>query len=200
MRPQASPAYERNREPIARALGDVLPAKGTVLELASGSGAHAGFFAQRFPSLVWQPSDVDPVAVESCRAWQMELERGNLLPPLELDVSRSSWPAQRYDAILAINLLHISPYPIVPRGLFAGAARVLAVGGPVVLYGPFFRDDHPTARSNLEFDASLRSRNPEWGVRRLGDVVAIARESGFELERIVEMPANNVVVVVRKQL
>jgi len=198
MKPQASPAYQRNREPLARALTEILPATGVVLELASGPGAHAGFFAQRFPELRWQPTDVAEDALASCRAWVEELDCANLLAPLALDARSDRWPVSRCNAVVAINLIHISPFPTVVCGLFAGAARTLGGGEPVVLYGPFFRNDQPTAASNLAFDQSLRLRNPEWGVRQLEDVVAIGSERGFELDRVVDMPANNVVVVMRK--
>ena len=191
-----APATERNREPIAAVLRDVLPAGGTVLEVASGTGEHAAYFARLFPHLVWQPSDRDPDALNSIEAWAGDSDATNLRPPLVLDAA-GTWPVDRVDAILCVNMTHISPWSAT-LGLMRGAGRVLPAGGPLILYGPYRRGDVPTAPSNEAFDESLRARNPEWGLRRLEDVTAEAAANGLRFERVVEMPANNVSLVFRR--
>lgn len=192
-----APATERNREPILAVLREVLPSAGTLLEVASGTGQHAASFARAFPGLVWQPTDLEPEALASIEAWRAEAGLTNLRAPLRLDACADSWPVEAVEAVLCVNMLHIAPWEAC-QGLLRGAARVLAPGGPLVLYGPYFVQGRPTAPSNLAFDASLRERNPAWGVRELGAVVAEARRHGLELERTVDMPSNNLTVVLRK--
>ena len=192
-----APATERNREPIAAVLREVLPDAGTVLEIASGSGEHAAFFARLFSELTWQPSDPDPDSLSSVEAWQADSEAANLLPPVFLDAASETWPLDRADAILCINMVHISPWAATV-GLMRGAGRLLPAGGPLVLYGPYRRAEVETAPSNEAFDASLKSRNTEWGLRDLADVWAAAEANGLRFERLWDMPANNLTVVFRR--
>jgi SAM-dependent methyltransferase len=194
---QCAPAAERNRGPIAAVLREVLPERGTVLEVASGTGQHAAYFARLFPHLVWQPSDPDPEALASIRAWRAEAGATNLLEPVELDAAAPCWPVERADALLCVNMVHISPWAATV-GLIEGAGRVLTPGAPLILYGPYRRAGVPTAPSNEAFDASLRARDPEWGLRTLEAVRAEAEASGLRYERLFEMPANNVTAVFRK--
>ena len=194
---RSSPATERNREPIAAVLREALPERGTALEIASGTGEHAAYFAGCFPTLRWQPSDPDPNALASIRAWREEAGVDNLLEPLRLDAAAETWPVAAADAILCINMVHISPWAAT-EGLMRGAKRLLPEGGPLVLYGPFRRAGVTTAPSNEAFDQSLRARNPEWGLRDLEAVEAEALKRGLRLERVVEMPANNLTVVFRR--
>lgn len=193
-----APAPERNREPLLPVLREELPAHGTLLEVASGTGQHAVFFARAFPGLRWQPTDLDAESLESIEAWRVEAALPNLLAPLPLDAQSDAWPVSAADAILCINMIHISPWASC-QGLMRGAARVLPPGGPLVLYGPYFVEGRPTAPSNLAFDASLRERNASWGVRELGAVSAEALRHGLELVRVVDMPSNNLTVVFRKR-
>lgn len=191
-----APATERNREPIATVLGEVLPDSGLVLEVASGTGEHAAWFAALFPRLRWQPSDPDPQALDSIRAWSEEAGLANLLEPLLLDASAEIWPVEAADAILCINMVHISPWAAT-EGLMRGAGRLLAPGAPLVLYGPYRRAGVPTAPSNQAFDSSLRARDPRWGLRGLESVTAEAERNGLRFDRLFEMPANNVTAVFR---
>ncbi len=191
-----APATDRNREPIAANLRDVLPAAGTVLEVASGTGEHAIHFARGFPALTWQPSDPDPAALASIRAWAEAARLPNLRPPLLLDAAAPAWPVDRADAMLCINMVHISPWEATV-GLLTNAAKLLPVGGPLVLYGPYFQRGVETAPSNLAFDESLRSRDSRWGLRPLEEVVALAQSLGLHLETVHSMPANNLAVVLR---
>jgi SAM-dependent methyltransferase len=191
-----APATERNREPIAAVLREVLPAHGLVLEVASGTGEHAAYFARLFPALDWQPSDPDPGALNSIEAWVADAELPNLREPVQLDAA-GTWPIARAEAVLCINMVHISPWTAT-LGLLGGAAGVLAPGAPLVLYGPYRQRDVPTAPSNEAFDRSLKDRNPDWGLRELEEVVAAAERQGLQLDRIFEMPANNLTVVFRK--
>jgi hypothetical protein len=193
-----APAPERNREPLLPILREELPPQGTLLEVASGTGQHAVFFAQAFPGLRWQPTDLDTESLESIEAWRAEAALPNLLAPLPLDAQSDVWPLTAADAVLCINMIHISPWTSC-QGLMRGAARVLPPGGPLVLYGPYFVEGRPTAPSNLAFDASLRERNASWGVRELGAVSAEALRHGLELARVVDMPSNNLTVVFRKR-
>jgi SAM-dependent methyltransferase len=192
-----APAAERNREPIAAVLRDLLPAAGLVLEVASGTGEHAVHFARAFPALAWQPSDPDEEARASIAAWQEQEGIANLLPPLRLDASAETWPIDRADAIVCINMIHISPWAAT-EGLMRGAARLLAPGAPLILYGPYRRAEVATAPSNEDFDRSLRTRNPAWGLRNVADVKAEAEGRGLRFERLVEMPANNLILVFRR--
>ena len=192
-----APATERNREPILAVLREELPAQGLMLEVASGTGEHAAYFAPHFPGLAWQPSDGDSDSLASILAWQRESGAANLRPPVLLDAASATWPIDRADAILCVNMVHISPWTAT-EGLMCGAGRLLPAGGPLILYGPYRRAGVPTAPSNEAFDESLKARNPDWGLRLLEDVAAEAAANGLALERVVEMPANNVILVFRK--
>ena len=192
-----APAAGRNREPIAAVLTEELPSSGLVVEVASGTGEHAVHFARTFPRLQWQPSDPDPAALESVAAWREAVRLPNLLPPIRLDASDPAWPVASADAVLCINMIHISPVAATV-GLVTGAARLLAPGSPLVLYGPFFEEGVETAPSNLAFDASLQARDPEWGLRSVEWLDRVASEQGFRRSRRVAMPANNVTLVYRR--
>ena len=194
---QSAPATERNREPIVEVLRQLLPDRGLALEIASGTGEHIMHFAGLFPKLLWQPSDAEPAALRSIQAWRDEAGLFNLLPPVSLDVRAAQWPVTEADAILCINMVHISPWSAT-AGLMRGAALLLPPGAPLYLYGPYLQDDVETAPSNLAFDSDLRARNPEWGLRRLEAVVAEAEGQGFRLDRVVPMPANNLSVILGK--
>lgn len=185
-----APATLRNRDVILSVLCEVLPAAGLVLEVASGSGEHIAYFAESLPQLEWQPSDPAPAALASIAAWSAGI--ANVRPPLALDAAAAEWPLARADAMLCINMVHISPWQAT-LGLFAGAARLLVSNAPLYLYGPFHRAGVTTAESNLAFDANLRARDPTWGLRAVEDVTAAAQ--GFELTQLVEMPANNLSLV-----
>lgn len=185
-----APATERNRDAILTLLTRVLPPGGLVLEIASGSGEHAVYFARGLPGHVWQPSDLDPTARASIVAWSEESGLPNVRPPLELDAAAPVWPAVAPEAIVCINMVHISPWASA-CGLFTGAGRVLPPGGVLFLYGPFRFDGAFTAPSNEAFDASLRARDPRWGVRDVRDLSSLARDNGLVLEEVVDMPANN---------
>lgn len=188
-----APATQRNRQPILEVLMRLLPAEGTVLELASGTGEHAVWFAHQLRPLVWQPSDADPEMRASIAAHARTQGVATIRDPLAIDVSASHWPVERADAAVCINLIHIAPWTVA-EGLFAGAARVLPAGAPLLLYGPFKRGGVHTAESNARFDRSLRAQNPAWGVRDLDEVDALAQASGFAPLEVVEMPANNLTV------
>lgn len=192
-----APAAARNREPILAVLGEVLPARGLVLELASGTGEHALHFARAMPALDWQPSDPDEGARGSIAAWREAEGTANLRAPVALDAAAADWPVDRADAIVCINMVHISPWAAT-EGLMRGAGRVLPAGGPLVLYGPYRRPGRELEESNAAFDADLRRRNPQWGLRELTAVEDCAREQGLALESVVEMPANNLTLVFRK--
>jgi len=194
---RSAPAALRNRDPIAAILAEELPASGLVLELASGTGEHAVHFAARFPALVWQPSDPDAGARASIEAWRAESGLSNLLPPIELDAASADWPLDRADAMLCINMVHISP-PASAEGLMAGAGRLLAPGAPLILYGPYLEDGVETAPSNLDFDRSLKQRDPRWGLRDIAWMDEIAAASGLSRMRRVAMPANNLMLVYRR--
>lgn len=192
-----SPAVARNRQPILEVLQQVLPERARVLEVASGSGEHALYCAAAMPGWAWQPSDPTPEARASIAAWRERAGPSNLAEPLRLDATDAdSWPADSCEAIVAINLLHISPWEVA-EALMARAGERLVEGGTLYLYGPFRRGGH-TAPSNAAFDASLRRRDPRWGVRDLEAVTAEAWRHGLALERVVEMPANNLSVVLQR--
>ena len=193
---RAAPAVKRNREPIAAVLDDELPVAGLVLEIASGTGEHGLYFARRWPAMLWQPSDPDPMARASIEAWRSDGPE-NLLPPLALDAARPDWPLDRSDAIVCINMTHISP-PAATRGLFGGAGRLLGAGAPLVIYGPFLEDGVATAPSNLAFDQSLRAQDSLWGLRRVAWIDELAEEQGLARTRRVAMPANNLTLVYRR--
>ena len=217
---RSAPAAQRNREPIIEVLREWLPAKGLVLEIASGTGEHAVAFAEAFPHLEWQPSDIHPDALSSIAAWRAEAALPNLHDPVALDASAPDWPVSQADALLSIkmdsdscddskpaekggfdvvlnlNMVHISPWSAA-LGLLDGAARVLKRGGALILYGPWLRAGVETAPSNLAFDQQLRERDPEWGLRRVEDFDAAASNRGFALEQTRAMPANNLMLLFR---
>lgn len=194
---RSAPAALRNRGPIAEVLADWLPESGTVLEVASGTGEHAVLFAERFPNLTWQPSETHPGALASIKAWLEEASLPNLRPPVVVDASTSEWSLERADAVLNINMVHISPWGAA-LGLLAGGARVLPAGGPLILYGPWLKADIETMPSNLEFDAELKRRDPEWGLRWVEDFVAAAAQKGLKMEETRLMPANNLMLLFRR--
>lgn len=198
-----APATQRNREPILRVLLDVLPPEGTVLEIASGTGEHAVYFAPRLKPRMWLPSDADAQARASIAAWGAHCPADNLRPPLALDARDPVWPVELGEAveppisaIISINMIHIAPWSAC-LGLMAGAARLLPPGGVLYLYGPFQQGGRHTAPSNAAFDESLRTQNPHWGVRDLDEVTAAARREGLALLGTHDMPANNLSVVFR---
>jgi Protein of unknown function (DUF938) len=193
---RSAPATQRNREPILAVLQAILPASGTVLEVASGTGEHAVGFARALPGLVWQPSDPSPDARDSIAAWIAEEGLANVLPPLALDAASDDWPTDHADALVCINMVHISPWSAT-EGLMRGAGLLLPRGAPLYLYGPYRRSGRALEPSNAAFDADLRRRNPEWGLRLLEDVAECAGSRGLRLEQVVEMPANNLSVVFR---
>jgi SAM-dependent methyltransferase len=188
----------RNRDPILAVLRSFLPSGGTVLEIASGTGEHAEYFARHLPHLVWQPTDPDPDALASISAHRSAAQLGNLLAPVRLDVTASDWPIRQADAVVSINMIHISPW-IAAQGLMSGAARLLSAGEVLYLYGPFKENGIHTAPSNAAFDASLRARDPLWGVRDVSDVCELAGSHGFEFAERVAMPANNLSLVFRRR-
>lgn len=193
---RVAPAVARNRDAILDVLRRVLPRAGLVLEIASGSGEHAVHFAKALPALQWQPSDLEPVALRSILAHTRAAGLPNLLPPTTLDAGAPHWPVERADAVLAINLIHISPWSAA-QGLMAGAGRVLRADGVLFLYGPFKADGVHTAPSNASFDADLRGRDPSWGVRDVEAVARAASSHGLQLVERVAMPANNFSLVFR---
>ena len=195
----STPAAKRNREPILALLREVLPATGRVLEIASGSGEHAVHFATHLPALVWQPSDPSAQARGSIDAWRRHAGLTNLESPLALDVT-GSWPdaADEVSAMVCINMLHISPWAAT-QALLREAGRRLPAAGVLVVYGPFMRHGEHTAASNAAFDTDLRRRDPAWGIRSLEDVTAEAEAHGFDLQRVDELPANNLGVVFRRR-
>ncbi len=190
-----APATERNREPIREVLARVLPATGQVLEIASGTGEHAVAFARAFPGLTWQPTDPDATSRASIAAWREEAQLPNLAAPLAFDVT-GAWPVEAVDVIVCINMIHIAPWEAAVA-LFAGAGRVLADAGVLVTYGPY-KFDGVTAPSNENFDQSLKSRDPRWGVRDVTDLTRLAGQAGLALVETVAMPANNHILVFRR--
>ncbi|WER49363.1 DUF938 domain-containing protein [Cupriavidus sp. WKF15] len=192
-----APATERNREPILAVLRNVLPAKGTVLEIASGTGQHAVHFAAALPGLTWQPTDPDAAARASIAAWIAHAGLANVRAPLALDVCTQPWGIEAADAVVCINMIHIAPWAAA-QALFAGAGRLLEAGGVLVLYGPYRRGGAHTAPSNAAFDAQLRAADPDWGVRDMEDVIALGEAQGMRCDAPVAMPANNFMLVFRK--
>ncbi|PZO36243.1 MAG: SAM-dependent methyltransferase [Pseudanabaena frigida] len=197
---QYAPATLRNRDVILDVLLQVLPPEGTVLEIASGTGEHAVFFAPSLQPRKWIPSDPNPLAIASITAWQEHYPSDNLSEPLVIDVTNPEWsdrfPSQNQSiqAIVNINMIHISPWAAC-LGLMTGAKNLLPVGGILYLYGPFKQNGKHTSDSNADFDASLRYQNPEWGVRDLEDVVAIAAKNNLAMPKVQAMPANNLSVI-----
>ncbi len=192
-----SPAAERNKEPIAAVLARHLPRQGLVLEIASGTGQHALHFARRFPSLDWQPTDPDAANRASIDAWARGAGLPNLRAALALDVHRRPWPVATAAVVLCINMVHIAPWSAT-LALCEGGAERLAPEGLLYLYGPYRVGGRHTAPGNEEFDAALRARDADWGVRDLEAVVDVAQRSGFVLIETVAMPANNQSVVLRR--
>jgi SAM-dependent methyltransferase len=190
------PHVARNRAAILDVLKRVLPVRGLLLEIASGSGEHAAYFARELPALAWQPTDPDPQALASIAAHRADAGMANLRAPLRLDVTAPAWPVDRADVVMCNNMIHIAPW-VACEGLVVGAARVLAAGGMLYFYGPYKIAGRHTAPSNAAFDADLRARNPEWGIRDLDDVTALARQHGFTGPETVPMPANNLSVIFR---
>lgn len=196
---QFAPATERNRDPVLAVLQDVLPPKGTVLEIASGTGEHAVYFAPRLRPRYWLPSEVNPLLQESILAWQEEFPSDVLYPPIEIDVMSENWwqgVEKKPCAIVCINLIHIASWSAC-EGLVQGAGALLASGGILYLYGPFKQEGVHTAASNAAFDESLQQQNPQWGVRNLEDVVSLGKAHHLELQDVIAMPANNLSVVLR---
>lgn len=192
-----APATLRNRDAIIAVLQEVLPDSGTVLEVASGTGEHAVYFGEKFPDLTWQPSDPDPDGCRSIAAWTKRAGVGNVLPPLQLDALALRWDIEKPSAILCINMVHIAPWE-ASIGMFEKAALLLEPGSSFYLYGPYFRGDAPTAQGNLDFDRSLKSRNLRWGIREVADMDALATKNGFTRADLVEMPANNLSLIYRR--
>ena len=192
-----SPSAARNREPILQVLRRMLPVRGLVLEIAGGSGEHVVHFAAGLPGLEFQPTDPDPAAVASIAAWIAHAGLGNVRAPVLFDVRDAAPPVAAADAIVCINMIHIAAPEATPA-LIGHAAQMLSKGGPLVLYGPFRCAGVATAAGNEEFDASLKQRDPRWGLRWLEDVAAMARDAGFSGPEIVEMPANNLCVAFAK--
>lgn len=196
-----APATLRNRDAILAELRALLPreseGRATVLEIASGTGEHVVHFARALPWIDWQPSDPGQEACLSITAWIAEMLLDNVAPPLRLDVMHADWQVPRADAVLCSNMVHIAPWAAT-EALFAGAARLLPPGGALILYGPYLREDVPTAESNLAFDHSLRSRDSGWGLRAVADMDALAEANRFARERLIEMPANNIMLVHRR--
>lgn len=190
-------AADRNKGPILEVLKTALPPSGVVLEIASGTGQHAAFFAEHLPHLVFIPSDCDPQAIASIRQWCSEANLPNLNPPVVLDVLSADWPVKLANAVLCSNMIHIAPWECTVA-LVNGAARILPAHGLMILYGPFREHGHFLAPSNAEFDESLRQRNPQWGVRDLDDVESAATTAGFSLRKIVRMPVHNCTLLFEK--
>jgi len=194
---QYRPHVARNRDALLDVLRRVLPRRGLVLEIASGSGEHAAYLAAQLPDLTWQPTDPDQAALASIAAHRADAALPNVLPPLALDVTAKQWLVERADAVMCCNMIHIAPWEAC-EGLLAGAARVLPDGGLLYLYGPYKIGGRHTAPTNEAFDAQLRSRDPAWGIRDLHDVTALAQAHGFALAETVPMPANNLSVIFRR--
>ncbi len=192
---RTSPSTARNSQPILDVLKPRLAADARVLEVASGAGEHALFLVAALPGVRWQPTDRDHEALASITAWRGASGSENLAAPLRLDAAdAASWPAGPFDAVVCINMVHISPWAAT-QGLMAGAGRALAPGGRLFLYGPYLEAEVETAASNLAFDASLKSRHPAWGLRQLADVRAEAAANGLAFAERIAMPANNLMLV-----
>lgn len=193
-----APATLRNREPILAELRRVLPARGLLLEIASGTGEHAAFMTPQLPDIAWQPSDARPESLADIDGYARDSDCARIRPALRLDVTAARWPLAQADAVFCANMIHIAPWSAA-EGLFAGAGKILSPGAPLVLYGPFKRNGAHTAPSNEHFDEALRAQDPRWGVRCLdAEVAPLAARSGFRLETVVAMPANNLTLVFRR--
>jgi SAM-dependent methyltransferase len=193
-----SPSAERNKEPIAQVLMRVLPAEGDVLEVGSGTGQHILHFARAMPHLRWQPTERDANCLTSIERWLAADALPNVVPPVRLDVHDEVWPVSDATAVVCINMIHIAP-PSATEALLRGASRVLSAGGILALYGPYRRQGRHISSGNEAFDQKLRAENVDWGVRNLEDVALSADAVGLELQEIVEMPANNLTVVLRRR-
>lgn len=194
---EISPSAERNKQPILEVLTRVLPARGLVLEIGSGTGQHVAHFATALPTLRFQPSELDLDRHESIRAWAAAGNLSNVFAPLAINLIEWPWPVSAADAILCINVIHICPWAAT-LALMAGAGRILDAGGVLVTYGPYLRGGAHTSASNEAFDTNLRARNPLWGVRDIGELEQVARQAGLTLDECVAMPANNFALVWRK--
>lgn len=196
-----APATERNRHVILDVLKAHLPSSGALLEVASGTGQHAAHFAPHFPGLDWQPTDLDPLHVTSIDAWRDHVGADNLRTALLLDVMARDWPTSHLNGpvmgLTAINLIHIAPFSVT-QSLIDGAARHVSDGGVLFLYGPYKQNGAHTSDSNEAFDASLKSRNPDWGVRDMEVVTELATDAGFNAPEVIAMPANNFSLVFTK--
>ncbi|UCH76256.1 MAG: DUF938 domain-containing protein [Rhodospirillales bacterium] len=199
-RKQFAAAADRNAGPILDVLRDIIPTGGRALEIASGTGQHVVAFAAAFPEIDWQPSDPGAEARDSISAWIADAGRRNVLPPLDIDVTRAGWATSAhgpYDLIVCINMIHIAPWEACV-GLMRGAGTLLVPDGLLYMYGPYRRDGVHTAPSNAAFDRSLRLRDPDWGVRDLAKVSKAAARNGLSQEAVVPMPANNLSLVFRR--
>lgn len=194
---ETAPSTERNRQPILEVLTRVLPPRGLVLEIGSGTGQHVAHFAKALPGLIFQPSEMDLERHPSIEAWTAAGKLSNVKPPLAIDVTKRPWPVSAADAVVCINVIHISPWEAT-LGLMAGASSILPDAGMLVTYGPYMRGGAHTSQSNQAFDESLRARNPLWGVRDIDTVVEVAGHEGLALVETVPMPANNLTLVWRK--
>ncbi|EIZ80808.1 hypothetical protein WSK_0490 [Novosphingobium sp. Rr 2-17] len=193
-----APAATRNRESILAVLRETLPLSGRVLEIASGTGEHAVHFARALPDLIWQPSDPDPASRASIAAWRAGEGLANLREPIDLDVTAADWPVERPQAIVCINMVHISAWAAT-EGLIAGAARLLETGAPLLIYGPFRQAGQPLEPSNRRFDEDLKLRDPAWGLRLVEDVRTCALDHDLAFDQVVQMPANNLTLIFRKR-
>lgn len=194
---RTAPATTRNRDPILEVLRRHLPRRGLVLEIASGTGEHIVHFARALGDLTFQPSDPDAASRASIDAWIAATGVANVLPAIALDAEAATWNVERVDAVVCINMIHISPWSATV-GLMRGASIVLPAGAILTLYGPYRREGRHTAPSNAQFDAQLRATDPAWGVRDLEEVVAVAGAHGFNVAAIEDMPANNLSVILRR--
>jgi SAM-dependent methyltransferase len=194
----STPSAERNKGPILDVLARVLPSRGLVLEIASGTGQHVIHFANALPDLTWQPSDPDAELRESIAMRVREEPRANVNSPIDLDVTKLPWPLPAADAVVAINMIHVAPWSAT-LALFEGAKALLSTGHVLFLYGPYRRFGRHTSESNAQFDLELRAHNPEWGLRDLEAVSDVAAGAGFVLAETVEMPANNFSLVFRRR-
>jgi hypothetical protein len=192
-----APAALRNRDLIVDVLQDHLPPQGLLLEIASGSGQHCVRFGERLPRHMIQPSDPSPQARASIDAWVDSIGVSNVKPALDIDASLPDWPIGHADAVLCINMIHISPWR-ASTGLFAGAAKILAPGGLLYTYGPYMRGGAHTSESNAAFDADLRGQNPEWGIRSIEALSDLAQACGFSAPQITQMPANNFSLIFKR--
>lgn len=194
---ETAPAAERNKHPILEVLTRVLPPRGLVLEVGSGTGQHVAHFAKALPALTFQPSEMDVERHASIEAWVAASNLPNVKRPLAIDLTQRPWPVHAADAVVCINVIHIAPWEVT-LALMAGAGSILPAGGVLVTYGPYLRGGAHTSQNNEAFDASLRASNPLWGVRDLDEVAEVAGNEGLALEDVVPMPANNFTLVFRK--